>query len=90
MNARKRMLALKMYAINKALSKTDGFLRLLSGKEFTCQFRRCGFDPWVRKIHWKRKWQPTPVLLPEKSHGQGSLAGYIAHGVAKSGTQLMD
>ena len=34
-----------------------------------------GSGPWVRKISWRRKWQPTPVFLPEKSHGQGSLAG---------------
>ena len=34
-----------------------------------------GFDPWVRKIPWRRKLQPTPVLLPGKSHGQRSLAG---------------
>ena len=40
------------------------------------QCRRRGFDPWVRKILWRRKWQPTPVFLPGKSHGQRSLAGY--------------
>ena len=32
--------------------------------------------PWVWKIPWRRKWQPTPVFLPGKSHGQGSLVGY--------------
>ena len=32
-------------------------------------------NPWVRKIPWRRKWQPTPVLLPGKSHGQRSLVG---------------
>ena len=37
------------------------------------------FDPWVEKIPWRRSWQPTPVLLPGKFHGQRSLAGYI-HG----------
>ena len=31
--------------------------------------RRCRFDPWVRKIPWSRKWQPTPLFLPWKSHG---------------------
>ena len=38
----------------------------LSGKESACQCRRCrrhGFDPWVEKIPWRRKWQPTPVFL---------------------------
>ena len=38
--------------------------------------KRCWFDPWFRKIPWRRKWQPTPVFLPGKLHGQSSLAGY--------------
>ena len=38
--------------------------------------RRFRFDPWVRKISWSRKWQPTLVFLPRKSHGQRSLVGY--------------
>ena len=42
--------------------------------------RRCGFDPWVRKIPWRRQWQPTQVFLPKKSHGQRSLAGYSPWG----------
>ena len=42
----------------------------LSGKESTCQCRRPRFDPWVRKIPWRRAWQPTPVFLPGKSCGQ--------------------
>ena len=37
---------------------------------------RRGFDPWVRKIPWRRAWQPTPVLLPGESRGQRSLVGY--------------
>ena len=36
----------------------------------------CEFDPWVRKILWRRKWQPTPVFLPGESHGGRSLVGY--------------
>ena len=39
-----------------------------------------GFNPWVRKIPWKRKWQPSPVFLPGKSHGQMSLVGYSPSG----------
>ena len=35
-----------------------------------------GFDPWVRKLPWRRKWQHTPVFLPGDSHGQRSLVGY--------------
>ena len=38
--------------------------------------RRDGFDPRVEKILWRRKWQPTPVLLPGKSHGRRSPVGY--------------
>ena len=34
------------------------------------------FDPWVRKIPWRKAWQPTPVILPGESHGQRSLKGY--------------
>ena len=40
------------------------------------QFERPGFDPCVGKIHWRRKWQPTPVFLPGESHGWRSLVGY--------------
>ena len=48
----------------------------LSGKEFTCQCRRHGFNTWVRKTPWRREWLPTPVFLPRGSHTQWSLAGY--------------
>ena len=44
---------------------------------------RCELDPWVGKIPWSRKWQPTPVASPEKYHEQRSLAGYNP-GVTKS------
>ena len=49
--------------------------RWSSGKESACQCRKCRFDPWVRKIPCSRKWQPTPVFLPGKSHEQRSLMG---------------
>ena len=35
-----------------------------------------GFNPWVRKICWRKAWQPTPVFLPGEAHGQRNLAGY--------------
>ena len=69
----------------------EGFPGGASGKESTCQCRthkRCGFDPWVGKIPWRRAWQPTPVFLAGEFHGQRSLVGYIVHGVAKSWTWL--
>ena len=40
------------------------------------QCRRCRSDPWVRKIPGRRKWQPTSVFSPGKSHGERSLEGY--------------
>ena len=52
----------------------------LSGKESDCQWRRRGLNPWIRKIHWRRKWQPSPLFLPRKSYGQGSLSGYSPWG----------
>ena len=64
-----------------------GLPKWFSGKESTCQCRRHGFDPWVGKIPWRRKWQPTPVFLPGKFSGQKSLVA-ADHGVAKSQTQL--
>ena len=54
-----------------------------SGKEPTCQYRRCKrhrFDPWVKKIPWKRARQPTPVFLPGEFQGQMSLVGYHPSG----------
>ena len=42
--------------------------------------KRCRFDPWVWKIPWRRKCQPTPVFLLGESHGQKNLAGYSPWG----------
>ena len=50
------------------------------------QCRRPGFDPWIRKIPWRRKWQPTPVFLPGKSHGRRSLEGYSSKSRKESDT----
>ena len=58
-----------------------------SGKGPACQRRRCGFDPCIQKIPWRRKLQPTPVLLPREIHAQRSLAGYSPWG-CKSQTRL--
>ena len=46
--------------------------------------RRCGFNPWVRKIPWTRKWQPAPVFLPRQSHG-----GYSPPGLQRAGQDWM-
>ena len=60
-----------------------GLPRWLSGKEPTCQcrrHRRPEFDPWVGKIPWRKKWQPTPVFVPGESRSQRSLVGYSPWG----------
>ena len=61
------------------LSTRKDFPGSTVGKESICQCRRRkrgGFGPWVGKIPWSRKWQPTPVFLPGKFHGQRSQVGY--------------
>ena len=48
--------------------------------------RRLGFDPRVRRMTWRKEWLSTPVFLPERSHGQRSLAGYSPRGHKDSDT----
>ena len=62
------------------------YLLMVSGKESACQCRRCGLDPWVWKIPWRREWQPTPVFLPGKSHGQEELGRLLSTGLQESDT----
>jgi len=47
------------------------------------------FDSWVRKIPWRRKWHPTPVFLPRKSHGQRHPVGYSPWGCERVGQDLV-
>ena len=47
------------------------------------------FNPWIRKIPWRREWIPSPVFLPGEFHGQWSLASYNPW-VRKSRAQLSD
>ena len=54
-----------------------GFTRSSVGKESACNAGDLRFDPWVGKIPWRRKWLPTPVILPGESHEQRSLVGPI-------------
>ena len=65
------------------LNWTYGLPRWYSGKEFACHCRsckRCMFNPWIRKIPWRKKWKPTPVFLPRKFQGQRNLADYSPWG----------
>jgi len=66
-----------------------GFPGGTSGKESSCQCRRHKrrtFNPWVRKVPWRRAWQPTPIFLPGESHGQRNLVGYGPGGGKESDT----
>ena len=70
------------WAVNEQLP------RWLDGKGPTCQCRRCRrlrFDPWVRKIPWRKAWQPTPVFLPGDSHGQRRQVGCSPQGRIRAG-----
>ena len=64
-----------------------GFLGGISGKESACQYLRCkscGFNSWVGKITWSKKWQLTLVFLPGKFLGQRNLVGYSPWGGKES------
>ena len=82
---RKRLRNISFYQVFIVISRkafkmsqgtSSGTLRWHSGEEPACQLRRHkwrGFNPWVGKLPWHRKWQLTPVFLPGKFHGQKSL-----------------
>ena len=75
----------KLMSVRDAIGLPGG----ARSKEPACQSRRhkrCGLDPWVRKIPGRSAWQPTPVFLPGESHGQRSLAGYSPWGRKESDT----
>ena len=58
-----------------------------AGKEPASQCRRHKrhrFNPWIRKLPWRRGWQPTPAFLPGESHGQRRLVGYSPWGHKES------
>ena len=60
------------HTLNRKGVQNHGLAWWLSGKKSGCQCRGFGFNSWVGKIPWSRKWQPTPVFLPGKFHGQRS------------------
>ena len=65
-----------------------GLPKWLSGKESTCECRSCRrrrFDPWVRKIPWRKKWEPTPVFLPRKIPRTGEPGGLQSIGSQRVG-----
>ena len=76
------------HILNRKGVQNHGLAWWLSGKKSACQCRRFGFSSWVGKIPWSRKWQPTPVFLPWKSHGQSSQEGYSPWGRKRVGHEL--
>ena len=66
------------------------FKNLVAQLERIClQCKRIWFDPWVRKVPWRRKWQPTPVFLPGESQGQRNLVSYSPWGHKRVRHDLM-
>ena len=71
------------WGLSQNLLCPGGFPSGTSGKELACQCRkhkRCGFDPWVRKIPWRRAYNPLQYSCLQNPHGQRSLAGYSPKG----------
>ena len=60
----------------------------LHGKEFFCHCRGLGFHPWVRKMPWRRKWQPTPVFLPGNPMDRG-VGGLQSMGSQRVGHDIV-
>ena len=72
-----------------SVNQRQGLLWWLSGKESACQYRRYRFHLWVRMIPWRRRWQPSPIFLPGKSHGQRSLVSISPRGCKIAGHDLV-
>ena len=70
--------------ILSCFASCQGLLRWCSGKESTCQCKKCGFNPWVRKIPWSRKWQPHFGIVAWKTPWKRGAWWATVHGVAKS------
>ena len=83
-----RTCALVLPGLLTHVSEPQSGGHLLWQRSFPNVHGRHGFSPWVRKIPWRRKWQPTPVLLPGESHGQRNLEGCSPWGHTKSDTTI--
>ena len=70
--------------LNPGMAEFPGFPGGSAVKVSALQCERPGFDHWVGKIPWRRKWQPTPIFLPGESHGRRSLVGYSPQGHKES------
>ena len=79
-----KVLLLLLFTFSNNGTEYTRISKWLNGRESSCQCRRLGFNPGIGKILWRRKQQPTPVFLPEKSHGQRSQAGYTPWGQSQT------
>ena len=70
----------------RKLKVYEGFPGSSDGKESACNSGDPGFNPWVGKIPWRRKWQLTSVFMPGESHRQTSLVGNSPWGRKESDT----
>ena len=73
--------------IGRVVKESAGLPEWLSSKEPACQcrrHRRHGFNPWIRKIPWSRKWRSIPVFLPGEFYGQRSPVGFSPWGCKES------
>ena len=69
-----------LYWSKASLKKASQMALIVKNSPAVQKTEEMWIDPWVRKILWRRKWQPTPVFLPGKSQGQRSLVGYSPWG----------
>jgi len=79
------MKAPRIYNGEKTASSISGSLVAQRVKHLPTMQETQMFNPWVRKIPWRKKWQPTPVFFPGKSHGRRSLVDYSPWGHKESG-----
>ena len=70
----------KMRDLFKEIRDTKGTFTAKMGSIKDRNGKDLWFNPWIGKISWRRAWQPTPVFLPGKFHGQKSLVGYSPWG----------
>ena len=78
-------LPVDFFVNNKHYRISRGLVWWLTWSIIGLQYRRPRFDPWVRKIPWRKEWQLTPVFLPGEFYGQRSLVGYSPWGHRESG-----
>ena len=75
--------SIQVHVLSLHCKRHLGFPGGASGEEPACHCRRdkrCGFDPWLGKISWRRAWQLTPAFLPTESHEHRSREGYSPQG----------